>query len=103
VVRSGTTIGGVPGHGEWLIVRFNPDGTLDGGFGGGDGIVTFDFSSGEDHGHALSFALSEGLSATVQLCNCAAQPHLGVLTADTRRLGACGKACADLSAKPRRR
>lgn len=43
-----------PGDGEWLIVRFNPDGTLDSGFGGGDGIVTVDFSSGEDHANALA-------------------------------------------------
>jgi uncharacterized delta-60 repeat protein len=43
-----------PGDGEWLIVRFNPDGSLDSGFGGGDGIVHFDFSTADDFASAVA-------------------------------------------------
>jgi uncharacterized delta-60 repeat protein len=46
--------GSDPADGEWLIVRFNPDGTLDSGFGGGDGIVRVDFSSGDDYANAVA-------------------------------------------------
>jgi uncharacterized delta-60 repeat protein len=43
-----------PGDSEWIVIRLNPDGSLDSTFGGGDGIVTIDFSSGEDYANAVA-------------------------------------------------
>ncbi|MBI3648890.1 MAG: hypothetical protein HY240_09105 [Actinobacteria bacterium] len=38
---------------DWLIMRYNPNGTLDATFGSG-GIVTTSFGSGTDHAHAVA-------------------------------------------------
>jgi serralysin len=43
-----------PGDGQWVVVRFNTDGSFDSGFGGGDGIVSIDFSNGEDYANAVA-------------------------------------------------
>lgn len=39
---------------DFAIARFNPDGSLDTTFGGGDGIFTFDFAGGNDDAHAVA-------------------------------------------------
>ena len=38
---------------NWLVIRYNPNGTLDATFGSG-GIVTTSFGSGTDHAHAVA-------------------------------------------------
>ncbi|MCB5163948.1 DUF11 domain-containing protein [Streptomyces bambusae] len=40
--------------GDFVLVRHNPDGTLDTTFGGGDGIVTTDFDTNNEEGRALA-------------------------------------------------
>jgi uncharacterized delta-60 repeat protein len=45
-------------QGDFGVVRFNADGTIDTSFGGGDGVVTTDFSdapNSEDHPYAIAF------------------------------------------------
>ncbi|MFE5482472.1 calcium-binding protein [Streptomyces sp. NPDC056527] len=45
------------GPNDFILVRYNPDGTLDTTFGGGDGIVHTDFGgSTDDEAHALTLA-----------------------------------------------
>jgi uncharacterized delta-60 repeat protein len=39
---------------DWALVRFGPGGKLDRSFGGGDGLVTTDFGTGEDRIWALA-------------------------------------------------
>ena len=45
-----------PGTGasDWALARYGPGGRLDRGFGGGDGIVTTDFGTGEDRAEAIA-------------------------------------------------
>ena len=43
-----------PDDGEWVVLRFNPDGTPDSSFGGGTGRVSFDFSAVEDFPQAVA-------------------------------------------------
>ncbi|MCP5093108.1 MAG: hypothetical protein GY949_19525, partial [Gammaproteobacteria bacterium] len=39
---------------EFTLTRYNTDGTLDTGFGGGDGIATTDIGSGNDYGQSVT-------------------------------------------------
>lgn len=43
-----------PGEPQWLIARWNPDGSLDSTFGGGDGLVFTNFGTGEDSVSAVA-------------------------------------------------
>ena len=45
---------GPTGNGDFLLLRSNSDGTLDNTFGGGDGVVTTDFSSGTGGARAVA-------------------------------------------------
>ena len=42
--------------GDWdfALVRYNADGTLDTGFGGGDGMLTTDFGASWDFGYSVA-------------------------------------------------
>ncbi len=39
---------------DFAVLRYNTDGTLDSGFGGGDGIVTTDFAGGSDAARSIT-------------------------------------------------
>ncbi len=47
IVAAGSSIG-INGTSDFTLVRYNGDGSLDGTFGGGDGITTADFSNSSD-------------------------------------------------------
>jgi uncharacterized delta-60 repeat protein len=52
VVVAGTARG-TSGN-DFVVLRYNSDGALDKGFGGGDGIVTIDFGAGDDSAAAVA-------------------------------------------------
>jgi hypothetical protein len=47
-VAAGSNYIGINGTEDFTLVRFNGDGSLDGTFGGGDGITTVDFNNSND-------------------------------------------------------
>jgi len=47
IVAAGSSKG-INGTSDFTLVRYNGDGSLDGSFGGGDGITTVDFNNSSD-------------------------------------------------------
>jgi uncharacterized delta-60 repeat protein len=51
------------GSSDWALARYGAGGRLDRGFGGGDGIVTTDFGTGEDRAEAIALTPGRATAA----------------------------------------